>query len=319
MSISQGPLTNSTGWAVSHMTGHEPPFSCVHRPSTSAGAMKLSILMPAFNEQRTIADAVVSVLRQHYPCAIELIIVNDGSVDATADILGALRHPDARVVTHARNLGKGAALQTAASVATGTHLVPFDADLEYSPADLVPMIKPVMEGRTDVVYGVRLFGANTRYLSLRQALGNRVLTFVANLMFDAWLTDMHTCLKLVPVEVFREFNLCEAGFGLDTEITARLLAAGMRPFEVPVSYHSRSVEHGKKITWRDGVECLHVLTKVRVSRPAAPMRRRDPLDALSASIESPLAASIEKVSELSQSHLAVAADAGELRLHPAAA
>ena len=291
----------------------------MHRSTTMpAGAMKLSILMPAYNEQRTIADAVAGILQQRYPCDFELIVVDDGSSDATPDILGALRHPQASVVTHLRNMGKGAALQTAAASATGTHLVPFDADLEYSPADLVQMIRPIMENRADVVYGVRLFGANTRYLSFRQALGNRVLTLVANVMFDACLTDMHTCLKMVPVEIFRRFDLREAGFGLDTEITAKLLSAGVRPFEVPVSYHSRSVEHGKKITWRDGVECLQVLTKVRTSRPETPVREFDVLDALSASVEARLAASIEIVSELGHVGPAAGTEA-DLLLRPAAA
>jgi len=228
--------------------------------------MKLSILMPAYNEQRTIAQAVDEVLRQQYPCEIELIVIDDGSADATPTILDALSHPNARVIRHPRNMGKGAALLSGAAAARGTHLVPFDADLEYSPADLAQMIYPVLHQRSDVVYGARLFGANTRYLSYHQAVGNRALTFAANVMFDSCISDMHTCLKLVPVAVFRQLELSEEGFGLDTEITAKLLAVGLRPFEVPVSYHSRSVVHGKKITWRDGVKCLQILARVR-SRP----------------------------------------------------
>jgi dolichol-phosphate hexosyltransferase len=261
--------------------------------------MKLSILMPAYNEQRTIAQAVASVLNQDYPCEVELIVIDDGSVDATPQILEALRHPRATVLRHPRNLGKGAALQTGASVATGTHLVPFDADLEYDPADLPQLIVPVLQQRSEVVYGVRLFGANTRYLSYRQALGNRVLTFAANVLFDACLTDLHTCLKLVPVDLFRSLNLSEDGFGLDTEITAKLLASGIRPFEVPASYHSRSVSHGKKITWRDGLECLHVLARVRSAGPSTRTPdTADPLEVLSASMEVMLAASIETLSSL---------------------
>ena len=234
---------------------------------------KLSIVMPVFNEQRTIARAVGQVLRTELPCEFELIIVNDGSTDGTSEILRALNHPAARVIEHPRNLGKGAALQTGAAVATGTHFVPFDADLEYDPADLARLITPVMQGRCDVVYGVRLFGANTRYQSYRHAMGNRALTLAASLMFDASLTDLHTCLKLVPVDLFRELDLTEDGFGLDTEITAKLLARGIPPFEIPVSYHSRSTAHGKKITWRDGVECLQVLARVRCS---AAVRRFQP-------------------------------------------
>ena len=220
------------------------------------------------------------------PCERELIIVNDGSTDGTSEILRALNHPAACVIEHPRNLGKGAALQTGAAVASGTHFVPFDADLEYDPADLARLITPVMDGRCEVVYGVRLLGANTRYQSYRHVLGNRALTLAASLMFDASLTDLHTCLKLLPVELFQELNLTEDGFGLDTEITAKLLARGIPPFEIPVSYHSRSTAHGKKITWRDGVECLQVLARVRTERRGRPMiqAQSDPLEAIAASI-----------------------------------
>ncbi len=256
------------------------------RPIDRHTRMKLSIVMPVYNEQRTIAEAVARVLETPYPCEIELIIVDDGSTDATGQILRALSHPDAIVVTHPRNLGKGAALQTGAELATGTHLVPFDADLEYDPADLAALVTPVVQGRSEVVYGTRLFGVNTRYQSYRHALGNRALTLAANVLFDAYLSDIHTCLKLLPVGLFRELDLTEDGFGLDTEITAKLLRRGMRPFEVPISYHSRSIEHGKKITWRDGVECLQVLTRVRFGRPATtiPARRHDALDELADSV-----------------------------------
>ncbi len=248
--------------------------------------MKLSILMPAFNEQRTIADTVASVLRTRYPCDFELIIIDDGSSDATGKILTALNHPKAFVAAHPRNLGKGAALQTAAQMATGTHLVPFDADLEYDPADLVAMVIPVLQGRCRVVYGARLFGANTRYQSYTHAVGNRALTFAANVLFDAYLSDIHTCLKLMPVDLFRELQLHENGFGLDTEITAKLLKRGIRPFEVPVSYHSRSSASGKKITWRDGIECLAVLGRIRFHERREPTPLvEDPLDHLASSID----------------------------------
>jgi glycosyltransferase involved in cell wall biosynthesis len=227
--------------------------------------IKLSILMPAFNEERTLARAVADVLDTEYPCPIELIVVDDGSSDATEDILKGFSDPDLVVIRHPRNLGKGAALQTAAAVATGTHLVPFDADLEYAPTDLAALIEPVLTGRVDVVYGPRMFGVNTQFQSYRHAMGNRLLTFTANVLFDAYLSDMHTCLKVLPVDLFADLALSEDGFGLDTEITAKLLKRGVRPFEVPVSYYSRSVDQGKKITWRDGVECLQVLGRVRCS------------------------------------------------------
>ncbi len=228
--------------------------------------LKLSILMPAYNEERTIFEAVAGVLRTIYPCEFELIVVDDGSSDRTGELLAGIQDPNLRVVTHPRNLGKGAALQTAAALAGGSHIVPFDADLEYDPTDLPLLMAPVLQGRYEVVYGTRLFGLNTRYQSYRHAMGNRVLTLAANVLFDAYLSDMHSCLKLIPVELFRDLALGEDGFGLDTEITAKLLKRGIRPFEIPVTYNSRSFELGKKITWRDGVECLQVLARVRRQR-----------------------------------------------------
>jgi glycosyltransferase involved in cell wall biosynthesis len=255
-----------------------PPVSLVQ-------STMLSIVMPVYNEQRTVARAVVEVLNAQLPCPFELIVVNDGSTDGTTEILRELKHPRASVVEHPRNLGKGAALQTGAAVARGTHFIPFDADLEYDPADLARLLTPIMRGRCEVVYGVRLFGSNTRYQSYKHAIGNRALTLAASLMYNASLSDIHTCLKLVPVALFRELKLTEDRFGLDTEITAKLLSRGISPFEVPVSYHSRSVLHGKKITWRDGVECLQVLARERATprRRHVPVLADDPLDALAAS------------------------------------
>jgi dolichol-phosphate hexosyltransferase len=228
----------------------------------------LSIVMAAYNEERTVGQAVNAVLSTSFPCEIELIVVDDGSTDATPEILAAREsHPRVRVLSHSCNRGKGAALMTAASAAAGTHIVPFDADLEYVPEDLVKLVTPVLEGRADVVYGIRLFGVNTVYQSYRSAIGNRALTLAANVLFDSYVSDIHTCLKLLPLELFTALDLCEHGFGLDTEITAKLLQLGLRPFEVPVSYHSRSYLDGKKITWRDGVECLGILVRVRLRRP----------------------------------------------------
>ncbi len=230
-------------------------------------ALKLSIVMPVFNEERTVTEAVGSLLDTALPCEFELVIVDDGSTDATPALLAAIDDPRARVIRHVCNLGKGAALRTGGAAVTGTHLVPFDADLEYDASDLVRLVEPVLDGRTEVVYGTRLFGYNTCFQSIRHALGNKAMTVAANLIFDACLHDLHTCLKLVPVGLFRELELSENGFGLDTELTAKLLRRGQRPFEVPISYHGRTVADGKKITWRDGVQCLKVLSRVRVSRP----------------------------------------------------
>jgi glycosyltransferase involved in cell wall biosynthesis len=224
----------------------------------------LSIVMPAYNEGRTIVSAVRHVLSTAFPCDFELIVVDDGSSDETAERLITLTHERLRVAQHSENFGKGAALRTGISLATGTHLIPFDADLEYSAADVARMVLHVVEGRTEVVYGARLFGFNTVYRSFRYKLGNKFTTLMANLLFDSAITDMHTCLKLIPLPLLRQMRLTERGFGLDTEITANMLRMGYRPFEVPVSYYARSHVQGKKINWKDGVHCLRVLGKVRL-------------------------------------------------------
>jgi dolichol-phosphate hexosyltransferase len=261
------------GNSVRHLARHRGAIHDPHRrrfKRTDSRPIRLSILMPAYNEERTIASAVNSVLSASYPCEVELIVVDDGSTDGTAKILDGLDHHRATVHHHPQNRGKGAALRTAASLATGTHIVPFDADLEYSPEDLADLLEPILHGRCDVVYGTRLFGVNTRYQSYRHAMGNRGLTLAANLMFNAYLSDIHTCLKLMPLELFALLDLRESGFGLDTEITAKILKMGIRPFEVPVTYHSRSYAHGKKITWHHGVECLRVLGRVRFRHGSGP-------------------------------------------------
>lgn len=231
--------------------------------------VKLSILMPVFNEERTIVQAVEEVLQTLYPCDFELIVVDDGSTDTTEMLLARMRHDRLVVHRHLENRGKGAALRTAVSLARGSHVVPFDADLEYAAEDIPRMLDPVLKGRCAVVYGVRMFGFNTVYHSLRYAAGNRFLTALANVLFDSCLSDLHTCLKLIPLPMLTTLELTEERFGLDTEVTALLLRNGVRPFEVPVSYYSRSHADGKKIKMRDAVVCAWVLVKVRLRRMRA--------------------------------------------------
>lgn len=228
--------------------------------------MKLSILMPVFNEEDRLADAVKQALDVSYPCEIELVVVDDGSTDRTREILAAMDDARMRVILHKRNQGKGAAIMTAATAAEGDYLVILDADLEYSPEDIPRLLQPVLEGRTTVVYGNRTFGSHSSF-SYWYVMGNKAVTTAANVLFNCYLGDLETCFKLMPVELYRSLRIKSRGFGMEAEVTGKLLRNRYRPYEVPISYHARSREEGKKITWRDGVEALWILLRERVRRP----------------------------------------------------
>jgi Glycosyl transferase family 2 len=261
------PPTNHDGWSVPPGDGARDARLSPEDARSARRPLKLSILMPVYNEERTIRRAVEAVLTQEYPLDIELCVIEDGSTDSTRWILDQIHDPRMIVHRHPRNLGKGAALLSAALLARGSHIVPFDADLEYSATDLPRMLAPIIERRCDVVFGTRMFGMNTSYQSYSQAVGNRALTRATNLLFNCYLSDVHTCLKMMPLQLFLSLDLRERRFGLDAELAARILQRGIRPFEVPVSYYSRSVADGKKITWRDGLHCLRVLGRVRREHP----------------------------------------------------
>jgi dolichol-phosphate hexosyltransferase len=237
--------------------------------------LKLSILIPAYNEAATVGVAVKRLLDIRYPCDIELVIVNDGSADHTMDVLSSIDDPRVVVTEHPVNRGKGAAVRTAAALATGDYMLIFDADLEYSAEDILGLLSPLQRGDAEVVYGVRTFGASTAH-SFWFVIGNRVNTFTANALFNTWISDLHSCLKLLPLALFRELPVRENGFGLDTELTAMLLARGVRPYEVPIHYKARSREEGKKLTWGDGVEATWILLRVRAKKAITDRRARMP-------------------------------------------
>lgn len=233
-------------------------------PVTTNSSVVLTIIVPVHNEQDTVLRTLSSLLALSLPCPYEVIAVDDGSTDDTLGLLQHIMHSRLTVLRHKQNRGKGAAVLTALQTATGTHVLVFDADSEYNPKDIVLLLHPLLEQRSDIVYGTRRFGYYTAYASLRYALGNVFLTFFANLLFDSVITDLHTCLKLVPTPLLSSLGLTEKGFGLDTQITAELLRRGIRPFEVPISYVARSKNQGKKITWKDGLKCLEILVRVRL-------------------------------------------------------
>ena len=226
--------------------------------------MKLSILMPVYNEYATLASAVKEVLDVNYSCTFELVIVDDGSTDGTRDLYPSLAD-DPRVVVkmHEKNQGKGGAIRTAAAQATGDYLIICDADLEYSPAQIPSLLTPIMDGDATVVYGTRTFGSHNAY-SYLYVMGNKGVTTFANILFNCYISDLETCFKLIPTDLYRSLDVKSAGFGMEAEITGKLLRRGIRPYEVPITYKARSREEGKKLTWMDGVDALAILTRERI-------------------------------------------------------
>jgi glycosyltransferase involved in cell wall biosynthesis len=180
---------------------------------------------------------------------------------------------------HEVNRGKGAAVRTGIEAATGSHVLIFDADDEYDPHDIAGLVIPLINGRAEVVYGTRLRGHGTIHPTLVHSLGNKLMTGTANVLYGSAISDLHTCLKLLPIPLLKEMNLTEEGFGLDTEITAEMLRRGWRPYELPISYVGRSKEEGKKIGAFDAVDCFRILFKVRRRgrvRPGLRDRRLSP-------------------------------------------
>jgi dolichol-phosphate hexosyltransferase len=229
--------------------------------------VKLSILMPVYNEEHRVGSALEQALAVKYPCDVEIVVVDDGSRDGTKSVLATVDDPRVLVVWHPRNLGKGAAVRTAAERAAGEFMVILDADLEYDPRDIPAMLEPVLDGRAEVVYGSRTFGGHSSY-SYWYVVGNKMITTVANILFNCYLSDLETGLKLMPVPLYRSLDVRSRGFGMEAEVTGKLLRRDIRPYETPIRYQARSRAEGKKITWRDGVAALWILARERARRPA---------------------------------------------------
>ena len=231
-------------------------------------SVRLSILMPVYNEESRVDTAVKQTLEVTYPCEIELLIVDDGSSDRTPQILDDIDDERVRVIRHEVNRGKGAAVKTAVDNASGDYMIPLDADLEYDPRDIPKLLIPVLEGRGKVVFGTRSFGGHAAF-SFWYVMGNRAITMAANVLYNCYLTDLETCFKLMPTELYRSLDIRSRDFGMEAEVTAKLLRRAIRPYEVPISYAARTRAEGKKITWLDGVKALGILTRQRVARPPA--------------------------------------------------
>lgn len=231
--------------------------------------VKLSILMPVYNEVATLESAVKRVLDVGYPVEMELVIVDDGSTDGTRDLYQQWAG-ESRVLIHekATNGGKGSAIRKGAELATGDYVIMCDADLEYAPEEIPALLVPVLQGEAKVVYGTRTFGSHNAF-SYLYVLGNRAVTTFANVLFNCYISDLETCFKLMPLELYRRLDVRSAGFGMEAEVTGKILRTGTRPYEIPITYKARTREAGKKLTWRDGVEALWILTRERFRAPVA--------------------------------------------------
>jgi dolichol-phosphate hexosyltransferase len=225
---------------------------------------EVTIVMPVFNERVRLERAIDAVLAADVSESLELLIVDDGSTDGTRDILRDREWPaEVRIVYHERNGGKGAAIRTALAEARGTYTTIMDADLEYEPSDIPALLAPLRSGHAEAVFGTRAFQSHSAY-SFWYVIGNRAVTFAANLLYNSWVSDMMTGQKAMSTELFRSLELREGGFAIEAEITARLLRRGIRIYDVPIGYTARTREEGKKLTVLDGFRVLRTLLRCRV-------------------------------------------------------
>jgi glycosyltransferase involved in cell wall biosynthesis len=222
----------------------------------------LSVIIPVYNEEATLEEIVDRVQRAPFPLEKELLIVNDASVDGTRRILDRLEGGNIRVFHHDVNRGKGAAIRTAQPHVTGDLVIVQDADLEYYPEEYGLLAAPILDGRADVVYGTRFLGTHRVFLYWHY-LGNRLLTWITNILYNTMLSDMETCFKMCRAEIFRGVALETNRFGFEPEFTAKVFKRHCKVYEVPISYNGRGYEEGKKITWRDGIAALYFLLKYR--------------------------------------------------------
>ena len=230
--------------------------------------MKLSIVVPVYNEKQTIEQVLERI--EKTPYEKEIIIIDDCSTDGTKEILRGLdsstQMPSARFFYHPVNQGKGAALRTGIAAATGDIVLVQDADLEYDPAEYGVLIQPIMAGLADVVYGSRFLSGPHRVLFFWHSLGNRILTLLSNMFTDLNLTDMETGYKAFRREVLLKITIEENRFGFEPEITAKIAKLRCRIYEVPISYFGRDYSEGKKITWKDGIAALYFIAKYNLRR-----------------------------------------------------
>jgi glycosyltransferase involved in cell wall biosynthesis len=226
--------------------------------------MKLSVVVPCYNERETIDEIIAAIRRSDYPDK-EIVVVDDGSTDGTREKLKSEIEPSGqveRVIYHDRNQGKGAALRTGFRHATGDIVIVQDADLEYDPNEYGRVVQPIIAGKADVVFGSRFAGGEAhRVLYFWHRAGNSFLTLLSNMCTGLDLTDMETCYKAFRREVIQSIEIEEARFGFEPEITAKIAKRKLRVYEVGISYYGRTYEEGKKIGWKDGFRALYCIVK----------------------------------------------------------
>ncbi len=231
--------------------------------------MKLSVIVPVYNEEGTILQVIEKV--KAVPLEKEIIVVDDCSTDGTREKLERIRgNKGITIVRHERNSGKGSAIRTAIGRVTGDMIIIQDADLEYDPNDYLELVKPIVEGRSEVVYGSRELGRNRKHSHLSFYLGGKFLSFLTNLLYGSSISDEPTCYKVFKSDVLKSIPLRCRGFEFCPEVTAKLLRKGYPIIEVPIHYYPRTKDQGKKIRWRDGLEAAYLLVRYRFATDRNP-------------------------------------------------